>query len=114
MRHTPRQDHAISARLLEDFLSDRDAVGTLDDQGLLCLVAMKMHRRGTTWSRNGFNDRVHAVRIAIGKSYRNTLSVRAFVPRAAVVLVINLAAGCHFDFCSSFLFFVSTLLPGEL
>jgi len=57
---------------------------------VLFLVAMKMHRRGTAGGCNGFNDRIRAVRIETGESYRDTLPVSTFVPWATVVPVIKL------------------------
>jgi hypothetical protein len=60
---------------------------------MLRLVAMKMHRRGTTGGSNGFNDRISAVRVQTGESYRDTLPVSTFVPWAAVVRVIKVVAG---------------------
>jgi hypothetical protein len=73
MRDTLREGDASPGRRLEDFLADRDAVGTRDDHKMLFLAPMKMHRRGTTGSCNGFNDRIRAVRIETGESYRDTL-----------------------------------------
>ena len=48
MGDTLRQGDTSPGRHFEDFLSDRDAVATRDDHKMLLLVAMKMHRRGTT------------------------------------------------------------------
>jgi hypothetical protein len=95
MRNTLRQSDASPGRRLDDFLSDRDAVATSDDRKMLCLIAMNMHRRGTTGSCDGFNDCIRAVRIETRKSYRDTLPVSTLMPWAAVVAVIKIVAGCR-------------------
>jgi hypothetical protein len=68
-----------------------------------------MHRRGTTRGCNGLNNRVGAVRIETGESYRDTLAVSTFAPWAAAVPLIKLVAGCR-NYVSHAVLHVSAVL----
>ena len=84
MPGSPWNRNAGTGRGFEHRISDLNPISTSEHHEMLLFIAVKVHWRATTGSRNGFNNRICAICFCAGKPHSNTFPSSPFIPGTLV------------------------------
>src|ERR1700722_20232778 len=82
-------------RSVERLVTAHDACGTFQNEEMLVLILMNMHRRAVARMREYFDDRIGTVRLRGRHTYEATLSRPRLQPLALVRRTGSVGVRCH-------------------
>src|SRR5690242_17636331 len=95
MRDVPRKRDGRTSRSVERLVATRDPRGALQDEKMLVLTLMNMHRRAVTRKRMYLDNRIDTLRVRGRHPYEATLTRPRLQPLALVRCVGSTRVRCH-------------------